>query len=162
TKAAAGISGRVNRNGNDGTITRFGWKAQNKGLLIFSGEAYNVEMGISNEMFADDVEFNGDCIFAKGPNDITDTANPSPAEAISATGTFPFSMRFPGPPTPSANTPGGAASIGRGSALFSQVGCALCHTPTLTTHTMQNPELSKKPVNLFSDLAIHNMGPGLA
>jgi CxxC motif-containing protein (DUF1111 family) len=39
----------VNRNGNDGTVTRFGWKAQNKSLVIFSGEAYNVELGITNE-----------------------------------------------------------------------------------------------------------------
>ncbi|HEX6692426.1 MAG TPA: di-heme oxidoredictase family protein, partial [Burkholderiales bacterium] len=50
-KANLGISGRVNRNGNDGTITRFGWKAQNQTLLLFSGEAYNVEMGITNELF---------------------------------------------------------------------------------------------------------------
>ena len=42
---ALGISGHVNRSGNDGTITRFGWKAQNKSLLIFAGEAYNVEAG---------------------------------------------------------------------------------------------------------------------
>ena len=48
---AFGVAGAFNRNGNDGTITRFGWKAQNKSLLIFSGEAYNVEMGISNELF---------------------------------------------------------------------------------------------------------------
>ena len=51
TKAAFGISGRLNRNGNDGTVSRFGWKAQNQSLLLFSGEAYNVEMGISNELF---------------------------------------------------------------------------------------------------------------
>jgi len=44
-------TGRQNRNGNDGTISRFGWKAQNKSLLVFAGEAYNVEMGISNELF---------------------------------------------------------------------------------------------------------------
>ncbi|HUA89159.1 MAG TPA: di-heme oxidoredictase family protein, partial [Steroidobacteraceae bacterium] len=43
--------GNVNRSANDGTITRFGWKAQNKSLLMFAGEAYNVEMGISNELF---------------------------------------------------------------------------------------------------------------
>src|SRR5262249_44768676 len=43
--------GNVNRSGNDGTITRFGWKAQNKSLLMFAGEAYNVEMGISNLLF---------------------------------------------------------------------------------------------------------------
>src|SRR5262245_21860338 len=49
-----GIGGRANRNGNDGTITRFGWKAQNKSLVIFSGEAYNVEQGITNELFPDE------------------------------------------------------------------------------------------------------------
>jgi Di-haem oxidoreductase, putative peroxidase len=53
-KDAMGISGHPNRNGNDGTITRFGWKAQNKSLVIFSGEAYNVEMGVTNEMFQDE------------------------------------------------------------------------------------------------------------
>ena len=45
------ITGQTNNNGNDGTIARFGWKAQNKSLLVFSGEAYNVEMGITNELF---------------------------------------------------------------------------------------------------------------
>src|SRR5262245_7213925 len=49
-----GILGRANRNGNDGTVTRFGWKAQNKSLVIFSGEAYNVEQGITNELFPDE------------------------------------------------------------------------------------------------------------
>src|ERR1700722_19554587 len=49
--AALGITGSFNRSGNDGTITRFGWKAQNKSLLIFAGEASNVEMGVSNELF---------------------------------------------------------------------------------------------------------------
>src|SRR6267143_6922641 len=49
-KGVLGISGRTNHNGNDGTVARFGWKAQNKSLLLFSGEAYNVEMGITNEL----------------------------------------------------------------------------------------------------------------
>ena len=40
--------------GNDGTVARFGWKAQNKSLLLFSGEAYNVEMGITSELFQTD------------------------------------------------------------------------------------------------------------
>ena len=40
-----GVSGTFNHNGNDGTISRFGWKAQNKSLEIFAGEAYNVEIG---------------------------------------------------------------------------------------------------------------------
>ena len=50
-KQHLGISGHTNNSGNDGTITRFGWKAQNKSLEIFAGEAYNVEMGVTNELF---------------------------------------------------------------------------------------------------------------
>jgi hypothetical protein len=53
-RASAGIGGRFNTSGNDGTITRFGWKAQNKTLLLFSGEAYNVEQGVSNDNFANE------------------------------------------------------------------------------------------------------------
>jgi len=50
-RAARGIAGSFNTSGNNGTITCFAWKAQNKSLLIFSGEAYNVEMGVANELF---------------------------------------------------------------------------------------------------------------
>jgi Di-haem oxidoreductase, putative peroxidase len=50
-KRSLGISGHPNYSGNDGSITRFGWKAQNKSLEIFSGEAYNVEIGVTNELF---------------------------------------------------------------------------------------------------------------
>ena len=51
---AFGIAGDFNHNGNDGTISRFGWKAQNKSLMIFAGEAYNVEQGVSNEAFGNE------------------------------------------------------------------------------------------------------------
>src|SRR5260370_16490462 len=50
-KERLGISGHPNYSGNDGSMTRFGWKAQNKSLEIFTGEAYNVEMGVTNELF---------------------------------------------------------------------------------------------------------------
>jgi len=53
-RAALGIAGRFNTNGNDGTISRFGWKAQNKSLLLFAGEAYNVEQGVTNNLFQSD------------------------------------------------------------------------------------------------------------
>src|SRR6267378_7496277 len=45
----AHLSGNANHSSNDGTITRFGWKAQNKSLLMFASEAYNVEMGVTNQ-----------------------------------------------------------------------------------------------------------------
>jgi CxxC motif-containing protein (DUF1111 family) len=162
TKAGLGISGRLNRNGNDGTISRFGWKAQNQSLLLFSGEAYNVEMGISNELFQVERDENSRCQFASLPNDVTNVDGPLPTDTVSAVEKFAFFMRFLAPPTASTNTPGGSSSISRGRSLFGAVGCALCHTPTLRTAESTVAALSRKDANLFSDLALHAMGPGLA
>ena len=131
--AGHAISGQTNNNGNDGTVARFGWKAQNKSLLLFSGEAYNVEMGITNELFQTERNETPGCQFAVVPNDVGDTAAKTPVDAVSAIEKFAFFSRFLAPPAPSPDTPGGADSIGRGRKLFAEVGCALCHTPTLHT-----------------------------
>src|SRR6266480_1623781 len=156
------ITGMTNNNGNDGTIARFGWKAQNKSLLLFSGEAYNVEMGISNELFQTERDEDPACQFATVPNDVTNTDAVTSLESLSAIEKFAFFMRFLAPPTPSPDTPGGSESITRGQRLFSSIGCALCHTPTLHTGDSTVEALRNQPVNLFSDLLVHFMGPGLA
>src|SRR5881628_3261753 len=142
------ISGQANNNGNDGTIARFGWKAQNKSLLLFSGEAYNVEQGITNELFQTERDETPTCQFATTPNDFTHTDATKPLDAISDIEKFAFFMRFLAAPTPSPDTPGGAASIANGSSLFSSIGCALCHTPTLNTGSATVAALRNKPVNL--------------
>src|SRR5437879_2147677 len=161
-KGALGISGRANRNGNDGTIARFGWKAQNKSLLLFAGEAYNVEMGITNEIFQTERDETPGCQPVTQPNNITETDGSNLPVAISDIEKFAFFMRFLAPPQPSPDTPGGAASIARGRGLFTTVGCALCHTPTLQTGTTTVGALNRQHVHLFSDLLLHHMGPGLA
>ena len=175
-KRSFGIGGRVNRvrvgtitgqpnvNGNDGTISRFGWKAQNQSLLLFSGEAYNVEMGISNELFPSERTRSGcqESASLPKPNDVTNPDAEKPIEAFSAIEKFTFFMRFLAPPTPSAPPGVSAASITNGSSLFASTGCALCHTPTLSTGNASVAALRNKAVNLYSDLAVHNMGPGLA
>jgi CxxC motif-containing protein (DUF1111 family) len=155
-------SGQTNNNGNDGTIARFGWKAQNKSLILFSGEAYNVEMGITNELFQTEREETSSCQFAATPNSIADLETNDPAVSMSSIDKFSTFMRFLAPPTPSPDTPGGAASITNGKALFQSTGCATCHTPSFTTGKSQVAALSNKPVNLFSDLLLHTMGKGLA
>jgi len=71
-------------------------------------------------------------------------------------------MRFLAPPAPSADKPGGAASIARGRERFAQAGCVLCHTPKLQTGNSTVAALRNQPVNLYSDLLVHDMGPGLA
>jgi len=160
--AGHAISGQANNNGNDGTVARFGWKAQNKSLLLFSGEAYNVEMGITNELFQTERDETPSCQFSEVPNDVTKTDAKTLVEGISAIEKFAFFARFLAPPAPSRDTPGGADSIARGRKLFTDVGCALCHTPTLNTGNTAVAALRNQPVNLFSDLLVHDMGPGLA
>ena len=156
------ITGMTNNNGNDGTIARFGWKAQNKSLLLFSGEAYNVEMGITNELFQTEREENPNCQFANVPNDTTNFDATTPVEVLGGIERFSNFMRFLDAPAPSADTPGGATSIANGRQKFADVGCALCHTPSFSTSKSTVAALSEKPVNLFSDLLVHDMGDGLA
>jgi CxxC motif-containing protein (DUF1111 family) len=156
------ISGQPNLNGNDGTISRFGWKAQNKSLLLFAGEAYNVEMGISNELFPSERNETPGCQFATTPNDTTNPQLTSLA-ILSDIEQFAAFMRLLAPPVPSTTVPGGAASITHGAAVFNQTGCGLCHTPSLPTNPNSTiPQLGGKVANLFSDLAVHHMGPYLA
>src|SRR5712672_389622 len=123
-----GISGTFNHNGNDGTIARFGWKAQNKSLLLFSGEAYNVEMGITNELFQTERDETPTCQFVAAPNTVTNTAGKTAVDGASPIEKFAFFMLFLAPPAPSRDAPGGAESIATGRKLFAAIGCALCHT----------------------------------
>jgi len=163
-KNALGIGGRahqINTNGNDGTIARFGWKAQNKSLLLFAGEAYNVEIGITNELFQTERDETPSCQLITVPNNVANTDGTG-LDFVSDIEKFAFFMRFLAPPKPSPDTPGGAASIARGQALFATVGCALCHTPTLATGATTVAALQNQQVNLFSDLLLHHMGPKLA
>src|SRR5580700_5534025 len=174
--ANAHLSGNVNLSGNDGTITRFGWKAQNKSLLMFAGEAYNVEMGISNQLFPQERDETPGCIFKPTPNDTLNfttapsttsnssgISNPAVISDIEAFANF---MRLLAPPTPAPST----TSSEKGRDLFAKVGCVHCHTPSFTTGTTiasgsatsPSAALSNQTANLFSDLLVHHMGKGLA
>jgi CxxC motif-containing protein (DUF1111 family) len=160
-KAKAGITGHVNSTGNDGTVTRFGWKAQNKSLTIFSGEAYNVEMGITNEAFPNEREEDPNCNSVPFPNDHSKFAvgTTTPSDVLA----FVEFMRFLDQPTPVTSYGAvTAASISNGKLLFASTGCALCHTPTLMTGNSSTPALANKAANLYSDLAVHNMGSTLS
>jgi CxxC motif-containing protein (DUF1111 family) len=179
-----GISGTFNHNGNDGTISRFGWKAQNKSLLLFAGEAYNVEMGITNEIFGQDRPLPeedqmgsglpANCLNLSGtgyPEDATNFTVPSNSDPAAQNAQVPSDvvlfaefMRLLAPPTPSTTTPGGADSIAHGAKLFSSIGCATCHTPTINSTQPSNvtSSLGSAPVSAFSDIEIHHMGTRLA
>ncbi len=160
-KKSLQITGHVNTNGNDGTVTRFGWKAQNKSLLMFSGEAYNVEMGVTNELFPTEREETPSCATNALSEDRTsfDTGN-TPSDLVA----FMAFMRFLDQPTPACGVPGEPAcsnSVNNGRTVFAKVGCAACHTPSLTTGLSTYAALNQKQANLFSDLSVHHMGQGL-
>jgi CxxC motif-containing protein (DUF1111 family) len=168
--ANAILGGNTNLSANDGTITRFGWKAQNKSLLMFAGEAYNVEMGVSNQLFPQERDETPSCrTYNTTPED---TDNMPPTVTANAMGVlsdieaFANFMRMLAPPAPAAPTP----STLNGRAQFVSTGCALCHTPSFTTgraistgsSNSPSPALSSQQANLFSDLLVHHMGQGLA
>ncbi|MBZ5641844.1 MAG: thiol oxidoreductase [Acidobacteriia bacterium] len=163
-----GVSGHPNRSGNDGSITRFGWKAQNKSLLVFSGEAYNVEMGITNELFPNERGYPPNplppgCLTGQAPDDGTNFDSTTTTGVSSDTVSFAAFMRLLDQPTPACTGTGCSASIQNGRHLFTDVAkCSVCHTPSMTTGTSYVPALSNVQANLFSDLLVHNMGRELA
>ena len=180
-----GISGDFNHSGNDGTITHFGWKAQNKSLHIFAGEAYNVEMGVSNLLFTQDRPLPGEdgnggtgstglpsnCLNLSGggyPEDNSNPAQTSNALVLDDVSAFANFMRTSAPPQPGGVVLNGVqvsqASINNGASLFRAIGCATCHNPIVgtTQPSSTTGSLSNASVNAFSDIEIHHMGTGLA
>jgi len=173
-KLRLGIRGKPNRSGNDATITRFGWKAQNKSLIEFSHEAYSVEIGETNQMFPQKRGFfpnppPANCVSNPQPEDQTQylaTGN-DPVGVPSDDDAFATFMRFLDQPTPSCKGVNCPASIQNGNKLFTDgVKCALCHTPSMTTgqssFTVGAQGLSGVQANLFSDLLLHHMGERLS
>jgi CxxC motif-containing protein (DUF1111 family) len=171
-KASLGITGHANLSTDDGTITRFGWKAQNKSLTYFSGEAYTVEEGVSDEAFpSENDETYPSCLppfpvppgtnKTKGvPDDRNDTGE-APKTGVNFPGDlerFSLEMRFLAPPTPVTPT----TSTANGFAVFQSIGCNMCHNVSFTTTTSSITALSKQTASLYSDLLVHDMGPGLA
>jgi CxxC motif-containing protein (DUF1111 family) len=173
-RAQLGIAGIPNRSANDGTITRFGWKAQNKSIAIFAGEAYNVEMGVTNDLFPQQVDESPDCnpdksepndIFRNDTTDVRNQAFNNPLHEIPDWLMFAIFMRFLGAPQPVAFS----ASAQRGQQLFGTdpsnpgIGCFACHSPTMVTPPKsETTALQTLTVHPYTDLLIHHMGSGLA
>ncbi len=169
------VGGTFNRSPNDGTISRFGWKAQNKSLELFSGEAYNVEQGVTNELFTQErpsPEENRDrgpglatqCRLNATPEDHTNffvAREETPSDAVS----FALFMRLLAAPVEDPGTPVTNPNYSRvlsGETVFIDIGCNSCHHTSFTTEPSDiTADLGSTGARLFSDLEIHHMGGGL-
>jgi len=170
-----GVKGRFNTTGNDQSITRFGWKAQNSSMLMFAGEASNVEIGVTNELFPYERR-PGDCASNPTPEDFTTPTNTTSSVNPDVIGSdielesfFMFANTPPAQCDFTSGLVGNAPqclplgpSATNGKALFSQVGCNFCHSPSLTTGPSNFVDLNNATFQPFSDFAVHHMGSTLA
>jgi len=146
-----GISGRPNRTA-DGRLGRFGRKAQAATLREFNGEAFVMEMGITNP--GNEVEQTvGGVPFPDGIDPLPDPE--IGAAQFEAANAF---VRFLAPPPRLPLDIRGAL----GRAVFGKIGCTDCHVPALVTGANPIAALRFRVVPAFTDLLLHDMGPDLA
>ena len=153
-KQALGIGGHPGLNG----IGRFGWKAQGPDVLLVAATAYPGEVGVTNALVRKENDQTPGCQFNPVPEDTGNPNSPNPIDRLPDFAKIAGFARLSAPPAPIPDT----TSIASGRNLFSQIGCALCHTPSLPTGRTASAALSGKTANLYSDVALHRMGPGLA
>ncbi|MDA1081160.1 MAG: thiol oxidoreductase [Gemmatimonadetes bacterium] len=134
-------------------LGRFGRKAQTSSLLEQTVEAYHQDIGITSE-FRPTENRNP---MSGLPIDALDAA-PDPEVPTSTVQAVVHYIRALAPPAAGALT----AARAEGEALFTSIGCALCHTPTLTTGAHKLSALAHKSVPLYSDMLLHDMGDALA
>ena len=156
-----GISGRVNRtNGANLNIGRFGYKSQANNIEVFIRGAARNQMGItSNPVLGSGaiVTMGDACVRpapqAPGTQNLPLTDNDGigdPEISVQDLGDIIAFCRFLAPPKPK---PFSAAAL-NGEALFAQLECTKCHLPSLPS--------TLGPLQAFTDLLVHNMGPALA
>lgn len=140
---------------NTSEIGRFGWKDQHASLFSFAGDAYLNEMGITNELFQNELTTVCEPPNVPHPNDID--------RDLGNLATFMRSTKVPprGPIT---------SQVNQGQAIFEAIGCANCHVSTLVTAPAGMaihggafiiPEaLGGKQFHPFGDFLLHDIGTG--
>lgn len=149
-----GISGRPNTVWDAAAkapkLGRFGWKANTPTIEQQVAAAYQQDMGLTSTHFPDEASHGQPQAPAPGgpelhPDSVRDVAH---------------YVRTLGAP---ARRGIGEAQVTLGARLFRQASCASCHAPTLVTGSSPaTPELAHQVIHPFTDLLLHDMGPGLA
>jgi CxxC motif-containing protein (DUF1111 family) len=145
-----GISGRPNRF-FDGRLGRFGRKALVPTLAEFNEGAFPVEMGVTVPAVPSEETVAGQPI----PAGVDPLPEPElDAQSVALVNAF---VRLLAPPSP----PKLKGASRRGPELFDKTGCAACHVPRLRTGDSDVKGLAHREVPAYTDLLLHDMGPGL-
>ena len=156
-----GVSGRVHwvTDKDTGQLQagRFGWKAQQSSLFTFGAEAYRNEMGITSELFPNEMCPGGDCEIIELVDPVPDPEDgPDRSTGLSGIDNFANFLRLLGPPPRGEQN----AQTQRGEALFAEMRCTACHVPSLTTGSSPFGALSRKRFLPYGDFLLHNIGTG--
>jgi CxxC motif-containing protein (DUF1111 family) len=148
----------------DGTarLGRFGWKDQHASLQSFAADAYLNEMGITNPLFPEENTSSGVFVgYGSGYDPV-----PEPEDEGTDVLAFANFMRSTKAPSRGPITADALA----GEQLFNNVGCAICHVPTITTappgtringNSFTVPgALGNKSFHPYSDFLLHDIGTG--
>src|SRR5262245_43729665 len=141
-------------------IGRFGHKGQQASLVSFSADAYVNEMGITSPLQPDEPTYNG-----------VEVDDPVPGLDNQGVDVELFALFMRSTKVPPVDATIAASDDARaGRQIFDQVGCAVCHTPTLVTAppgTVINGgalrvanALGNKVIHPFSDFLLHDIGTG--
>ena len=150
-----GISGKANyvwdvqKNGL--SLGRFGWKANQPTLIQQVASAYHDDMGITTSLLPR--ESSDGQLQYDGRGD-----DPELSDEILDVVTF-YVQTLAVPARRNLDDP----IVQRGEELFESAKCSGCHIPTLETGSLSGvPEVSNQTIQPFTDLLLHDMGPGLA
>lgn len=137
------------------SLGRFGWKANQPGMKQQTAAAFLGDMGITSAFFPDE-NLTGSQTgkYSSLPNggspEISDEILDDVAY-YSSTLAVPARRNWKDP------------QVTKGKELFTSLGCARCHIPSMTTGTHPSiPELSDQKIFPYTDMLLHDMGPGLA
>lgn len=139
-------------------VGRLGWKAAVANLTNFSGDAYKEEMGITTPGWLPDAD--GRRIDDENPpQGLVELLEYNPANDPNETDIedvilFTDFMTFLAPPPRGTIT----AEVRQGEKLFSQIGCADCHVPSLQTGFHSSSALQFRKFSPYSDFLLHDMG----
>ncbi|MEQ1891247.1 MAG: di-heme oxidoredictase family protein [Planctomycetota bacterium] len=143
-----GISGRAHLLAG-GHVGRFGRKAAVSSLREFNEGAVLAEIGLTTPALPEENSIAGAAL----PPGVDPTPEPEFADAdVAALDDY---VRFLAPPAPAPLDREGHA----GEKLFTHIGCAACHVPSLFTGPHEVEALAHREVRAYTDLLLHDLGP---